>query len=231
MITTILNNITITAVIIPSVISGFAAVSHAKPAIPVSQELKSSTSVVPLATIETVVTLAEQGKATHTTSPSPIPLVVEPKSVSDAPTTDTKEEIVVKSVISEPTPTATSSPVAAPVSSFDEVYKKAGEAYGVPWQILYGLHMTETGGRDGLIMNHSGSGARGPMQFMPGTWAAYGVDGNGDGVADIDNAVDAIYGAANFLAKHGTLEAGLRSYGGNTARTLVLARERGYEAN
>ena len=228
MITTILNNITIAAVVIPSVISsGSAAVSHTQNTVPVTKELKSSTSVVPLTTVETVVTLAEQGEKIN---PSPIPLVVEPKPVSDKSATDTKEEAT-KSVLPKKTSTVTSAPVAAPASSFDEVYKQAGAKYGVPWQVLYGIHMTETGGRDGKIMNASGSGARGPMQFMPGTWAAYGVDGNGDGVADIDNAVDAIYGAANFLAKHGSLEAGLRSYGGNTARTLALARERGYEAN
>ena len=113
-----------------------------------------------------------------------------------------------------------------PASGFDAVYQEAGAKYGVPWQILYGLHITETGGRDGAIS--SGHGPQGPMQFMPGTWNAYGVDGNGDGVADINNAVDAIHGAANYLAKHGSLDSGLRSYGGNTPRTLILARERGF---
>lgn len=147
------------------------------------------------------------------------------------------EPVAIASKTEAPTPTVsqpvmpTTAPTAVaktPPSSYEEVYKEAGAKYGVPWQILYGLHITETGGRDGMIMNGSGSGARGPMQFMPGTWNAYGVDGDGDGVANIDNAVDAIHGAANFLAKHGSLDAGLRSYGGNTAGTLSLAREKGY---
>lgn len=120
---------------------------------------------------------------------------------------------------------AQSSVVAAPVT-YEEVYKQAGEKYGVPWQVLYGLHMTESGGRDGAIS--SGRGPQGPMQFMPGTWKAYGVDGNGDGTADINSAVDAIHGAANYLAKHGSLDQGLRSYGGNTAGTLAHAREKGF---
>jgi Transglycosylase SLT domain/LysM domain len=124
--------------------------------------------------------------------------------------------------------TAVIAPAAQP-SSYDAVYKEAGAKYGVPWQVLYGLHITETGGRNGAIMNGSGSGARGPMQFMPGTWSAYGVDGNGDGVANIDDATDAIHGAANYLAKHGSLDNGLRSYGGAKARTLELAREQGYQ--
>lgn len=136
---------------------------------------------------------------------------------------------VVPTVAPTVAPVVTTQPAtAAPVSNFDTVYQDAGTKYGIPWQILYGLHITETGGRDGMIMNGSGSGARGPMQFMPGTWGAYGVDGNGDGVSDIDNAVDAIHGAANYLAKHGSLDNGLTTYGGAKVRTLQLARERGY---
>jgi LysM repeat protein len=140
-----------------------------------------------------------------------------------------QKKVVAVASASLPTVIPTTAPVVVtPPSSFEDVYKTAGAKYGVPWQILYGLHITETGGRDGTIMNHGGSGARGPMQFMPGTWNAYGVDGNGDGTADIDNAVDAINGAANYLAKHGSLASGLRSYGGNTVRTLELARAKGY---
>ncbi len=115
-----------------------------------------------------------------------------------------------------------------PTSPFDDVYKKAGEKYGVPWQILYGIHLTETTLRDGAIFNAEGSGAQGPMQFMPDTWKAYAVDGNGDGKADINNAVDAIYTAANYLAQHGSIMSGLYSYGGNTQGILNAAASRGY---
>jgi len=37
------------------------------------------------------------------------------------------------------------------------------------------------------------------MQFMPGTWKAFKVDGDGDGVAKITNREDAIHSAANYL--------------------------------
>jgi hypothetical protein len=113
-------------------------------------------------------------------------------------------------------------------SSYDEVYKAAGVKFDVPWQILYGIHLTETGLQNGAIYNAQGSGAQGPMQFMPGTWSAYGVDGDGDGKADINDASDAIYGAANFLAKHGGIQQGLYDYGGNTNGTLIAACARGY---
>ena len=122
---------------------------------------------------------------------------------------------------------ATNTPEGAP-GSFDEAYKQAGARYGIPWEILYGLHYMETGLRDGAISSGYGTGAQGPLQFMPGTWASYGVDGNGDGSADINNAVDAIFGAANFLTAHGGVEQGLRSYGGDTQTALNAARSRGY---
>lgn len=41
--------------------------------------------------------------------------------------------------------------------------------------------------------------AMGPMQFIPSTWAAWGSDGNGDGVANPDNIFDATYSAGRYL--------------------------------
>lgn len=44
----------------------------------------------------------------------------------------------------------------------------------------------------------SPAGAQGMAQFMPEVWKQYGVDGDGDGVADVWNPVDAIYSAAEL---------------------------------
>lgn len=127
-------------------------------------------------------------------------------------------------------PSPTSSPqatqVGSPTGNFSQTYSDAGSKYGVPWQVLYAIHMVETGLRDGPI--GSGEGPQGPMQFVPGTWAAYGVDGNGDGTADINNAVDAIHSAANYLSKHGTIEQGLDSYGKIKEDVFNIARQQGY---
>jgi soluble lytic murein transglycosylase-like protein len=126
-------------------------------------------------------------------------------------------------------PVSTASlPVQQSTSGYDEVYKQAAAKFGVPWQVLYGIHLTEPGLRDGPIANGGGSGAQGPMQFMPGTWAAYAVDGNGDGIADINNATDAINTAANYIAQHGGVTPALQSYGGNINGTLAAACEKGY---
>lgn len=147
------------------------------------------------------------------------------------------EEIINPSPIPSPTSTTNSTPTQAPAGeqrvlgvpgSFDEIYRQAGAAFGVPWEILYGLHHMETGGRDGAISSGYGTGAQGPLQFMPGTWAAYGIDGNGDGTIDINNAIDAIHGAANYVSKHGTIDQALRSYGGNVQLVLDYAKSRGY---
>lgn len=47
------------------------------------------------------------------------------------------------------------------------------------------------------------SGELGHMQFLAGNWLKYRVDGNGDGVADPYNAVDALATAANMLRRNG----------------------------
>ena len=46
--------------------------------------------------------------------------------------------------------------------------------------------------------------AVGPMQFLPGTWASYGADGNGDGLADPQNIDDAALAAAHYLCVGGS---------------------------
>jgi murein DD-endopeptidase MepM/ murein hydrolase activator NlpD len=42
-------------------------------------------------------------------------------------------------------------------------------------------------------------GARGLVQFMPATWASHGIDGDGDGRADITNPVDNAMSAAKYI--------------------------------
>ena len=41
--------------------------------------------------------------------------------------------------------------------------------------------------------------AMGPMQFLPGTWARYASDGDGDGKADVQNLYDSTLAAARYL--------------------------------
>jgi hypothetical protein len=72
---------------------------------------------------------------------------------------------------------------------------------GLPWTVLAAIHKVETGfGRGGAV---SSAGAQGPMQFMPATWQAYGTDGDGDGVARINDVEDAVFSAAALLCANG----------------------------
>ena len=77
------------------------------------------------------------------------------------------------------------------------IYQAAGIEYDVPWQVLAAINEIETD--YGRNLSVSSAGAVGWMQFMPATWKTWGVDANGDGVADPYNPVDAIFSAARYL--------------------------------
>jgi len=102
-------------------------------------------------------------------------------------------------------PTPISAPPAVPQSlNFQQLvalWQGAGSAYGIPWEVLASINKVES--NFGRNMGPSSAGAVGWMQFMPSTWERWGVDANGDGVADPWNPEDAIYAAARYLAAAG----------------------------
>lgn len=81
------------------------------------------------------------------------------------------------------------------------LWQRAGAEYGVPWQVLAAINKVES--NFGRNMGPSSAGAIGWMQFMPSTWERWGVDANGDGLADPWNAEDAITASARYLAASG----------------------------
>jgi murein DD-endopeptidase MepM/ murein hydrolase activator NlpD len=82
-----------------------------------------------------------------------------------------------------------------------QLWQNAGEAYGVPWNVLASINKIES--NFGRNMGPSSAGAIGWMQFMPSTWERWGTDADGNGVADPWNPVDAVYSAARYLAASG----------------------------
>jgi hypothetical protein len=63
---------------------------------------------------------------------------------------------------------------------------------GLSWTVLAAVGKVESDhGRDPAFRRPKAAGARGPMQFLPATFAAYAVDGNGDGRTDIYDPADA----------------------------------------
>ncbi|WP_335868922.1 lytic transglycosylase domain-containing protein [Bacillus sp. 2205SS5-2] len=118
---------------------------------------------------------------------------------------------------------------------FIPIYQAAEEEYGVQWTLLAAHHRVETRFSKMEVMV-SPVGAIGPMQFMPCTFVGwghptcdglgggditdqeltnpdrikefggYGVDANGDGIADPWDIEDAIFTAAKYLARNGASE-------------------------
>ena len=87
------------------------------------------------------------------------------------------------------------------VAMLQPLWQRAAAAYGVPWQVLAAINKIES--NFGQNMGPSSAGAIGWMQFMPDTWLRWGVDADGNGIADPWNARDAIFAAARYLAAAG----------------------------
>lgn len=82
-----------------------------------------------------------------------------------------------------------------PAEALQRHYRAASREIGVPWEYLAAIHLVET--RMGRIRGTSTAGARGPMQFLPSTFAMYGAGG------DIEDPRDAIFAAARLLRANG----------------------------
>jgi membrane-bound lytic murein transglycosylase B len=104
-----------------------------------------------------------------------------------------------------------------PASTLRTYFQAAAAAYKIPWQYLAAVELVET--RMGRIRGLSPAGAKGPMQFMPATWAEYGK-------GRINNQRDAIMAAARFLNANGgrhNIGAALLRY--NPSQSYVAAVE------
>jgi peptidoglycan hydrolase CwlO-like protein len=88
-------------------------------------------------------------------------------------------------------------------SAYRKLYRESARQYGFgeDWYILAAVGKVESD--HGANMGPSTAGAMGPMQFLPSTWETAGVDGNGDGVANIMDPRDAIPAAAGYLKTGG----------------------------
>jgi hypothetical protein len=95
--------------------------------------------------------------------------------------------------VSKPTAFKTGPP--KPAGLLLRFYREAERRFGVRWQVLAALNYIES--KFGRVRSNSSAGARGPMQFIPSTWAVYGMGG------DVEDPHDAILGAANHLHRSG----------------------------
>ncbi|MGH3022577.1 MAG: lytic murein transglycosylase [Gaiellaceae bacterium] len=101
-----------------------------------------------------------------------------------------------------------SAPPARPAQrSYEQLvalWQSAGRGYGVPWQVLAAINKIES--NFGQNMGPSSAGALGWMQFIPSSWMRWGMDADGDGVADPWDPEDAVFSAARYLAAAGAHE-------------------------
>ena len=82
----------------------------------------------------------------------------------------------------------------APPNDLFGFYKKGKRRFDVPWTILASVNFVES--KFGRVNGPSSAGARGPMQFMPSTWDAYGR-------GDIMDPHDSIMAAGRYLRASG----------------------------
>ena len=108
---------------------------------------------------------------------------------------------------------------AAPAAELRRHYGDAQRRFGVHWTILASVNFVESA--FGRVRSASEAGARGPMQFLPATWRAYGMGG------DIDDPRDAILAAANYLRASGArhdIDRALFAYNHSTSYVRAIRR-------
>jgi Transglycosylase SLT domain len=89
-------------------------------------------------------------------------------------------------------------------ASYLQLFQASAAQYcpGLSWTVLAAIGQIESA--DGTNNGPSTAGALGPMQFLPSTWAVWGIDGFGEtGTPDIMNPYDAVPSAARMLCADG----------------------------
>lgn len=86
------------------------------------------------------------------------------------------------------------------IAAFVPWFQKAGTlCSGIKAPTLAALYAAENGFRYGPDAPVSPTGALGPGQFMPGTWAVYGKDVHGTGTPDVFDIGDSVMASGHLL--------------------------------
>jgi hypothetical protein len=100
-------------------------------------------------------------------------------------------------------------PAGGKPATYLQLFKASAALYcpGLSWTVLAAIGQIESA--DGTNMGPSTAGALGPMQFLPSTWAVWGIDGFGEtGKPDVMNPFDAVPSAARLLCADGAAAGG-----------------------
>ena len=93
--------------------------------------------------------------------------------------------------------------------SYLQLFQASAARYcpGLSWTVLAAIGQIESA--DGTNEGPSTAGALGPMQFLPSTWAVWGIDGFGQtGPPNVLNPYDAVPSAARLLCAGGAAAGG-----------------------
>ncbi len=137
-------------------------------------------------------------------------------------------------VVASKLPVTTTVPTTGVPSSLLTLYKASAEKYcpGLSWTVLAAINEIESG--DDTNEGPSSAGAYGPMQFLPSTWAEWGIAAFGQpSPPNILDPLDAVPSAARLLCAAGagntaTLSQAIFAYNHATwyvAEVLALASE------
>ncbi len=94
-------------------------------------------------------------------------------------------------------------------TTYIQLFQASAAQYcpGLSWTVLAAIGQIESA--DGTNVGPSSAGALGPMQFLPSTWAVWGIDAFGQtGTPNIMNPYDAVPSAARMLCADGAASGG-----------------------
>jgi hypothetical protein len=94
-------------------------------------------------------------------------------------------------------------------ATYLQLFQESAARYcaGLSWTVLAAIGQIESG--DGSNMGPSSAGALGPMQFLPSTWATWGITAFGEtGPPNIMDPYDAVPAAAGLLCAAGAATPG-----------------------
>jgi Transglycosylase SLT domain len=110
---------------------------------------------------------------------------------------------------SSATPSAGAGSTSTRPTSYLQLFQASAADYcpGLSWTVLAAIAQIESD--DGQNDGPSSAGALGPMQFLPSTWAVWGIDAFGEtGPPDVMNPYDAVPSAARMLCADGAAGGG-----------------------
>jgi Transglycosylase SLT domain len=110
---------------------------------------------------------------------------------------------------SSPAPSAGTGSTSTRPTSYLQLFQASAADYcpGLSWTVLAAIGQIESD--DGQNDGPSSAGALGPMQFLPSTWAVWGIDAFGEtGPPDVMNPYDAVPSAARMLCADGAAGGG-----------------------